>query len=601
MSTSSTNDDLLRLDDYAAVRNRFEWADAARHLDGLPGGRGLNIGNEAVDRHVQAGRGDVVAIRWLPRRGDPVDLSYAELARRTNRFANALARLGYGTGVRVATLSGRIPELYVAAIGTLKAGGVYTPLFSAFGPEPIRQRVDLGQIEVLVTTPRLFARKVAPILDQMPSIRHVLLAGDEVSADDPRVLAIGPLLDEADDRWEIPPTPPETPALLHFTSGTTGTPKGVVHVHQAVLVHHVTGAYVLDLRPGDVYWCTADPGWVTGTSYGIISPLTHGVTAIVDEGDFDADRWYSVIESNRVDVWYTAPTAIRMMMRVGTDAVADHDLSSLRLVASVGEPLNPEAVRWAQAAFAVPVLDNWWQTETGGIMIANYAAEPVRPGSMGRPVPGIEVGILERAPDGELRLDDDGRPIEVTDPEASGELAIRRGWPSMFRDYLGQPERYAASFAGDWYRSGDLARRDADGYYWFVGRGDDVIKSAGHLIGPFEVESALVAHPAVSEAGVIGMPDETMGEVVKAFVTLGADAVDSPELRTDLMAHARRLLGPAVAPREIDVVDSLPHTRSGKIMRRLLKARELGLEEGDLSTLETPDPDRADGPDEERP
>ena len=584
-------DEPLRLDGYDATRRSFDWDLVTKRLDGLPGG-GLNIAHEAVDRHVARGRGDHVAIRWIPRRGDPVDLTYDDLRCRTNRFANALASLGHGPGVRVATLSGRTPELYVAALGTLKAAGVYTPLFSAFGPEPVRQRVELGEIEVLVTTPRLFARKVEPILDDLPSLRHVLLTGDgerSGSGDDARVRALTPLLAEASDAWRIPMTTPDTPALLHFTSGTTGAPKGVVHVHRAVEVHHLTGGYVLDLQPDDVYWCTADPGWVTGTSYGIVSPLTHGVTTIVDEGDFDADRWYSIVEANGVSVWYTAPTAIRMMMRLGVGAVQARDLSSLRLVASVGEPLNPEAVRWAQDAFAVPVLDNWWQTETGGIMVANYRDEPVRPGSMGRPLPGIDAAILERGPDGELRLDEAGRPMELTDPEASGELALRAGWPSMFRAYLGQPDRYAASFAGDWYRSGDLARRDADGYYWFVGRGDDVIKSAGHLIGPFEVESALVAHPAVAEAGVIGVPDETMGEVVKAFVTLTAGAEDGPELRRDLLGHARRLLGPAVAPREIEVADSLPHTRSGKIMRRLLKARELGLDEGDLSTLELPD------------
>jgi acetyl-CoA synthetase len=435
---------------------------------------------------------------------------------------------------------------------------------------------------------------VAPILDDLPSLRHVLLTGDTVpdgpARADRRVAALDPLMAGAADGWTIPATSRETPALLHFTSGTTGTPKGVLHVHGAVVVHHVTGAFVLDLRPGDVYWCTADPGWVTGTSYGIISPLTNGVTNVVDEGDFDADRWYSTVEEHAIDVWYTAPTALRMMMKVGPEAARAHDLSSLRLVASVGEPLNPEAVRWAQEVFRVPVLDNWWQTETGGIMVANYRSMPVRPGSMGRPLPGIEVAVLERDAQGDLVLDPDGHPRPVTDPDGSGELAIRTGWPSMFRTYLDLPDRYASSFVDDWYRSGDLARRDADGYLWFVGRGDDVIKSAGHLIGPFEVESVLVEHPAVAEAGVIGIPHEVMGEVVKAFVTLGAGHHDDEETRTDLMAHARRRLGPAVAPREIEIVDHLPHTRSGKIMRRLLKARELGLEEGDISTLETPSP-----------
>jgi len=349
----------------------------------------------------------------------------------------------------------------------------------------------------------------------------------------------------------------------------------------------MTGSLALDLHPDDVYWCTADPGWVTGMSYGIISPLTHGVTSIVDEGDFDADRWYGLIESEQVTVWYTAPTAIRMMMRVGMEAVRAHDLSTLRVVASVGEPLNPEAVEWGQDAFGMPILDNWWQTETGGIMVANYRSQPVRPGSMGRPVPGIEAAIVERDDEGEVRVGGDGQPVMVTDPDMPGELALRTGWPSMFREYLDMPERYAKAFVGDWYLSGDLARRDADGYFWFIGRGDDLIKSAGHLIGPFEVESALIEHEAVSEAGVIGKPDATVGAIVKAFVRLAPGYEDTDELRRDLMGFGRKRLGAAVAPREIEIVDELPHTRSGKIMRRLLKARELGLPEGDLSTLET--------------
>lgn len=575
--------------DYEQDCAAFDWSTEWRRLDGLPNGRGVNIAHETIDRHVLAGHGDRVAIRWLPRRDHPIDLTYAELADQTDRFAKVLDQLGHGPGVRLATLTGRIPELYIAALGTLKAGGVYTPLFSVFGPEPIRQRMDLGRIEVLVTTPRLFNRKVAPLLSDLRSLRHVLVTGDGgVESDDPRVLHLDPAMAAAPEGWLIPATPADTTALLHFTSGTTGTPKGVVHVHEAVVHHHYTGGYVLDLEPDDVYWCTADPGWVTGTSYGIVAPLSRGVTTVVDEGDFDVSRWYGVIEDQDVTVWYTAPTALRMMMRAGLDAVADHDLSSLRLVASVGEPLNPDVVRWAQEAFGVPVLDNWWQTETGGMMIANYRAEPVKPGSMGRPLPGIEATILARDPEGEIVLDDEGSPVEVTDPEQSGELAIRSGWPSMFRDYLDMPDRYRSSFVGNWYRSGDLARRDADGYFWFVGRGDDVIKSAGHLIGPFEVESALIEHDAVSEAGVIGIPHETMGQVVKAFVTLAPDRTDDDDLRRDLLAHARRRLGPAIAPREIEVVADLPHTRSGKIMRRLLKARELGLDEGDLSTLETP-------------
>ena len=400
-------------------------------------------------------------------------------------------------------------------------------------------------------------------------------------------MSFGAFLTEGSDAFEPDPTDPETPALVHFTSGTTGQPKGAVHAHSAVVTHHTTGRLVLDLHDGDTFWCTADPGWVTGTSYGIIAPLANGVTTIVDEAEFDAQRWYRILERHAVDVFYTAPTAIRMLQRAGDELAAEADLSQLRLVASVGEPLDADAVRWCQRTFGVPVIDTWWQTETGGIMISNHRSQPVRPGSMGRPLPGIEVGLLERDADGALVTDERGAPVWVTDPEQSGELALRAGWPSMFRTYLDQEERYRRCFVDGWYRSGDLARRDADGYYWFVGRGDDVIKTSGHLIGPFEVESALNEHPAVAETGVIGKPDPTAGTIVKAFVVLARGHEPTDELNRELIGHARTRLGAAVAPREIEFVDDLPHTRSGKIMRRVLKARELGEDEGDTSTLET--------------
>jgi acetyl-CoA synthetase len=586
--------------DYDSARAEFRWADAWDELGGPPDDvRGVNIADLALDRHVRAGRGDQVALRWIGRDPDdvdePVDLTYAGLAARTDRFACALRRDGFGPGTGVASLTGRIPDLYVSALGALKAQCVFTPMFSAFGPEPIAQRLQLGRIRVLVTTPTLYRRKVSGIVSRLPDLELVLIcgatedqtAGSHTGADGPRVMSMGAFLCDASASFEIGYTDPETPALLHFTSGTTGTPKGAVHVHGAVVTHHLTGRLVLDLHPDDVFWCTADPGWVTGTSYGIIAPLTNGVTSIIDEADFDAERWYHILERQAVDVFYTAPTAIRMLQRLGPDLATAHDLTSLRLVASVGEPLDAEGVRWCQDVFGVPVLDTWWQTETGGIMIANFRSQCVRPGSMGRPLPGIDATLLARTPEGDLVTDADGSPVEVTDPDTTGELVLRAGWPSMFRGYLDQVERYRATFVDGWYRSGDLARRDADGYYWFVGRGDDVIKTAGHLIGPFEVESVLDEHPAVIETGVIGKPDETAGTIIKAFVVLARDREPSEELRHELIGYSRSRLGAAVAPREIEFVDSLPHTRSGKIMRRLLKARELGEDEGDISALES--------------
>jgi acetyl-CoA synthetase len=392
-------------------------------------------------------------------------------------------------------------------------------------------------------------------------------------------------MDAAPDTFDIPPTNPEQMALLHFTSGTTGKPKGAIHVHGAVVAHMATSRFALDLHPDDVFWCTADPGWVTGMSYGIIAPLVHGLTSIVDEAEFDAERWYSILQDQHVTVWYTAPTAVRTMMKIGAEAVRDYDLSSLRFIASVGEPLNPEAVMWGLTAFGLPIHDNWWQTETGAIMIANYQAMEIRPGSMGRPVPGVEAAILRREPDGRIKVVD-GEAVAEHRPDVEGMLALRPGWPSMFRGYLNDEERYREAFAGGWYLTGDLARRDADGYFWFVGRADDLIKSSGHLIGPFEVESALMEFPAVAEAGVIGKPDPVAGEIVKAFVTLKAGYAPDENLRLELLGFARQRLGAVLAPKEIDFTERLPRTRSGKIMRRLLRARELGLPEGDVSTLE---------------
>ncbi|MBN2624745.1 MAG: acetate--CoA ligase [Acidimicrobiales bacterium] len=571
--------------DYEAAYAEFSWEAARTALDGLPGGRGLNIAHEAVDRHAAGPRRDRVAVRWLRRDGRTDEATYGQLARSTNRFANVLAGLGVGRGDRVFTLLGRVPELYVTVLGALKNTSVVCPLFSAFGPEPVRQRLALGDGRVLVTTPTLYRRKVAPVRDQLPQLEHVILVGDEQHADVHGTLDFAHLVATASDDFTIPPTDPEDMALLHFTSGTTGTPKGAIHVHEAVVAHHATGTSALDLHDDDIFWCTADPGWVTGMSYGIIAPLSHGVTCVVDEAEFDAERWYRLLASQGVTVWYTAPTALRMLMRAGADVAHGHDLSRLRFVASVGEPLNPEVVVWGQTAFGLPVHDNWWQTETGGIMVANLAGCDIRPGSMGRALPGVEVALLAQGKDGRAEVRDGA--VEVIDAAGvDGELALRPGWPSMFRGYLHEESRYEACFAGGWYLTGDVARRDDDGWLWFVGRADDVIKTAGHLIGPFEVESALMEHPAVAEAGVIGVPDPVAGEVVKAFVSLTDDHEPSDDLRLDIVGFARRRLGAAVAPREIAFDQHLPKTKSGKILRRLLKARELGLPEGDLSTLE---------------
>ncbi|WP_448646676.1 acetate--CoA ligase [Pseudomonas mohnii] len=566
--------------DSVQAREAFSWQSEARALAGLPGG-GLNLAFEAVDRHAQGKNRLHTALRILDRKGSGRDISYAELSILTNRFANVLKKLGVLPGERLFVLCDRGLELYLGVLGGLKLGCVVSPLFCAFGPEPMETRMRLGEASVLLTSESLYRRKVAAIRERLPALKHVLLY-DEGGGDTAPLegtLSLHPLLAQAEEAFTVASTTTDSPALLHFTSGTTGTPKGVLHVHGAALTHSVTGKYALDLHPDDVYWCTADPGWVTGTSYGIFAPLLLGVTSVVEGGEFDAERWYRILEKQQVTVWYTAPTAIRLLMKAGAALARSHRFAHLRFIASVGEPLNPEAVWWGQEVLGLPIHDNWWQTETGGIMIANTVAMPIKPGSMGKPLPGVEAAIVARGDAGQL--------VFLGDNEV-GDLALKQPWPAMFRAYLGQEERYRRCFVAEWYLSGDLVRRDADGYFWFIGRSDDVIKSAGHLIGPFEVESSLMEHPAVAEAAVIGKPDPLLGETVKAFVSLKAGFTASQALHDELLGHGRKRLGAVVAPKELEFVEVLPHTRSGKLMRRLLRARELGLPEGDTSSMERP-------------
>jgi acetyl-CoA synthetase len=560
------------ISDYEGQRASFKWDDVAKELDGLPGG-GINIAYEAVDRHVAKGHGGKAAILWEGKTGEQETYTFEDLAKASNKWCSVLRSLGVKKGDRVFVFLDRIPELYAAVFGTLKAGCVIGPLFSAFGPEAVKDRMENAGAVLLLTSPDLW-RKIASISGDLPALKHVVHVqhGARIQSSD-GILSWDDLMDAASDESAIEQTGLEDPAIMHYTSGTTGKPKGAVHVHQAVWGHYATGKYVLDLHHEDIYWCTADPGWVTGTSYGMFAPFTNGVTSVIYEGGFSASKWYEIIQRYKVTVWYSAPTAIRLLMRAGDEIPKRYDLSSLRYTMSVGEPLNPECVVWSNEVLGLPFHDNWWQTETGSIMIANYQTLAIKPGSMGKPMLGINPGII----------DEDGNELP---PGQEGDLAVRPGWPSMFRTYWHDEERYNSRFRNGWYLSGDRARKDTDGYFWFIGRADDVINTAGHLVGPFEVESALIEHPAVAEAGVIGKPDPVAMEIVKAFVALKDGFEPTDQLRRELIGFAREKLGPGVAPREIDFIPTLPKTRSGKIMRRLLKARELGLPEGDISTLE---------------
>ncbi|MBM2831034.1 MAG: acetate--CoA ligase [Dehalococcoidia bacterium] len=560
--------------DVRTLGGHFDWQSLEKEL-GLVEGVNYNLAYAAIDRHLESARRNKVALYWEGKGGEQEQYTFTDLAQLTNRFANVLLGLGVKKGDRVFLFMERIPELYVAFFGALKAGAVVGPLFSAFGPDPVRDRLADSGARVLVTTPDLKVR-LEPILDSLPDIKHyVMVNKNNRSSYNPAKLDLSyeEVMANASSDFKIVARSKDDYSIMHYTSGTTGKPKGAVHVHQATIQHYATGRWALDLQQNDLYWCTADPGWVTGTSYGMSAPWTNGISQLIYEGGYRASTWYSLIQKYKVTVWYTAPTAVRMLMKAGDSLPQQYDLSSLRHICSVGEPLNPEAVIWGTKVFKQPIHDNWWQTETGAILIANYPVMAVRPGSMGRPIPGVTASIV----------DDTFQPMP---PGKEGHLAIKPPWPSMFRTYWGNEAMYRSKFKNGWYITGDRARRDEDGYFWFIGRADDVIKSAGHLVGPFEVESALIEHPAVAEAGVIGKPDPIAMEVVKAFVALKDGYQPTEELRRELMHFARKKLAAAVAPREIEFVDKLPKTRSGKIMRRLLKARELGLPAGDTSTLE---------------
>ncbi len=551
----------------------FDWSMAERELE-YGANEMYNIGYYCTDRICRLGNGAKTALIWEGFDGQVKTFSYDDIRVYSNTIAQFLQHQGIEVGDRVCLFMDRIPELYIGFIGVLKMGAIVQPLFSAFGEEALFTRLEDASTKAIITS-RKHLGKVRRIRKDLPSLHTVIVVDAGGKSLEPGEVAFDMEGAPRVESFDIVKGHRELPSVLHYTSGTTGKPKGALHVHSSIIAQYITAKWVLDLRPDDIYWCTADPGWVTGTSYGIIGPWSNGVTQAVLDAGFSAQNWYSFAERMKVTVWYTAPTAIRLLMKEGMGPVQKHDLSRLRHLVSVGEPLNAEAVIWSEKAFGKPFHDSFWQTETGSIMISNYPGMRVKPGSMGKPFPGITATVVSPKT---------FEPITV--PGTVGLIAIRPGWPSMFRTYWNNPEVYNAKFKNGWYICGDRASIDADGYFWFVGRDDDVINTAGHLVGPFEIESALLEHPAVAESAAVGKPDPINMEVVKAFIALKPGYVPSDDLAMDIMNFVRKRLSPLAMPQDIEFVPSLPKTRSGKIMRRVLRAKEWGEDLGDLSTLE---------------
>ncbi|MFG6146706.1 acetate--CoA ligase [Halobacillus sp. B23F22_1] len=554
------------LENYEQTYDNFKWDEAKANFTWSETGK-VNIAYETIDKHAAdpAKKDKAALIYSSPEREE--SLTFEQLKNKSNQFANVLKNQGIEKGDRVFLFMHRSPEFYASFLGILKTGAIAGPLFEAFMEQAVRDRLEDSEAKMLITTPDLLDRVPQ---NELPNLEKIILVGGD---DDGSYISFEKEMEKASEDFEIEWVDLEDGMLLHYTSGSTGKPKGVYHVHNAMIQHYQTGKWVLDLKEDDVYWCTADPGWVTGTSYGIFAPWLNGVTNVVRGGRFSPDDWYGTIAEQNVSVWYSAPTAFRKLLSAGEETAQKHDLSSLRHILSVGEPLNPEVITWGLKAFDLRIHDTWWMTETGAMLICNYPSMDMRPGSMGKPLPGIEAAIV----------DNEGNKLPANQ---MGNLAIREGWPSMMRAIWNNPGKYESYFINGWYVSGDSAYQDEDGYFWFQGRLDDVINTSGERVGPFEVESKLIEHEAVAEAGVIGKPDPERGEIIKAFITLREGYSESDELREDIRQFVKKGLSAHAAPREIEIKDTIPKTRSGKIMRRLLKSWELGLPTGDTSTLE---------------
>ncbi len=557
------------LKDYDAIVKTFDWKAVEREFEWSKTGK-VNIVHEAIDRHAVSARKDTVALFYTDFDKRDERYTFQDLKVQTSRFAYVLKQFGVKKGDRVGTFLPRTPELYIAILGINRLGAIPVPLFEAFMEQAVEDRLGDSEAIVCVTTPALKSR--IP-LAKLPALKRLVLVGatgtlasNEVSYE--QAMAKAP--DWVEPEWLTV----DDGLIIHYTSGSTGKSKGALHRQYAMIGHYQTSKWALDLCDHDVYWCTADPGWVTGTSYGIYGPWTLGISSVVIGGRFDPDRWFQTIEKYKVTMWYSAPTAYRMLMSAGEAIPNKYNLKSLRHICSVGEPLNPEALKWVKKITGLAPHETWWMTETGMQLICNYRSKDFPIGCTGKPFPGTYATVV----------DDQGKEVP---PHVLGNLVVKPGWPSMMKEIWKNPAKYQEYFRiPGWYVSGDTAYKDEQGYIWYQGRADDVIKTAGERVGPFEVESALVAHPAVAEAGVIGKPDEMRGQIIKAFVALRKGFQPSDQLKKEIADFVKTNLAAHAAPREIAFVEKVPKTRSGKIMRRVLRAWDQGLPVGDISTME---------------
>lgn len=565
---------MANIQSYETRINDFSWAQAEKELE-FSNDSFINIGWYCSDRNCIKGRSNKIALFYEGFNGTEKAFTFNEVRLASNTIADFLMNLGIREKDRICILMDKIPELYFSFLGILKIGAIVQPLFSAFGDESLFVRLEDAQTKVIITQKK-YLYKIRKIKNKLPNLEFIIIV-DCLKTQKLEEKEIFFNIDEIPhvENIKIFPTKTESPSVLHYTSGTTGKPKGVQHVHYSLISQYLTTKWVLDLCDNDIYWCTADPGWVTGTSYGIIGPWSLGSTICVLDAGFSAQKWYKFIEKYKITIWYSSPTAIRSLMKAGDDIIKNYNLSSLRHLASVGEPLNAEAVIWSKKVFGKYFYDTYWQTETGSIMISNYPGIKIKPGSMGKPFPGINATILD------IRTH---QPIK--EYGKIGILAFKPDWPALMKAYWNNEEKYKEKFINGWYLSGDKAKIDNDNYFWFIGRDDDIINTGGHLVSPFEVESALLEHPAVAESAVVSKPDTINMEVVKAFITLKLEYSPSLDLELDIINFIRKKLSPLAMPQEIEYMDKIPKTRSGKILRRLLHAKEWGEDIGDISTLE---------------